>query len=413
MRILARGLLLALTAAFGMSAPAVPAPAPRLERVVLVMRHGVRPPTAANAELDKLSAQPWPAWPVAPGELTPHGAEVVRIVAAGVRAAYARDGLLPVGRCPAPGAVAIWADGHDQRTRASGEAFAQAVVAGCGLASRSGPAGEPDPLFGGVMSAACVIDPAAVEADVRRVAGPSGLTDADARGALDRLQAIVAPRGCAGGQGVCLSGPDALSAGAKGAKLSGPLPGGASLAEDLFLEYAEGKPAAEVGWGRADGAAIAAVMPAHERYAALTRSAPYLAGRRGGLLAGFVLRALEGRPAPGDPPVGTRLTVIAGHDTNLSTLQGVFGLSWKLPGQPDSTAPATALAFELWREPDGRERVRTRVFYLPLEAMRGLDRKAAAEAPVTSSCGPKGCELTALRAAYEARTPEGCRTAGR
>src|SRR5512135_1768890 len=96
--------------ALGAAATLQAAGAPRLERVVVVMRHGVRPPTQSNAELAKYAAEPWPAWPVGPGELTPHGGETVRLMARSLARAYRADGLLPRG-CPTAGAVAVWADG--------------------------------------------------------------------------------------------------------------------------------------------------------------------------------------------------------------------------------------------------------------------------------------------------------------
>ena len=80
-------------------AGAAHAQAPRLERVVLVMRHGVRPPTMPNAAIAKYAAQPWPDWPVAPGELTPHGGETVRLMGETLHARYAGGGLLPASGC--------------------------------------------------------------------------------------------------------------------------------------------------------------------------------------------------------------------------------------------------------------------------------------------------------------------------
>src|SRR4051812_29939701 len=46
-----------------------------LEKVVLIERHGIRAPTKAPATYAKYAAEAWPDWPVAPGELTAHGAE--------------------------------------------------------------------------------------------------------------------------------------------------------------------------------------------------------------------------------------------------------------------------------------------------------------------------------------------------
>ncbi|MCC6135599.1 MAG: hypothetical protein LM550_16920 [Candidatus Contendobacter sp.] len=62
-----------------------------------------------------------------------------------------------------------------------------------------------------------------------------------------------------------------------------------------------------------------------------------------------------------------KLLVLAGHDTNLSNMAGVFGLELRVEGQPDSTAPATVLTFELWRDVKTKtDYIKPRVFYLEL-----------------------------------------------
>ena len=45
-------------------------------------RHGVRSPTGKSAQYNQFSAAPWPEWKVAPGYLTPHGFELIRLFGA-------------------------------------------------------------------------------------------------------------------------------------------------------------------------------------------------------------------------------------------------------------------------------------------------------------------------------------------
>ena len=52
----------------------------RVERVVVVMRHGVRAPIVGEAPEDTLTGAPWPTWPVPPEHLTPHGAKALEIL---------------------------------------------------------------------------------------------------------------------------------------------------------------------------------------------------------------------------------------------------------------------------------------------------------------------------------------------
>ena len=51
-----------------------------LKYVVIVSRHGVRSPTWDAARLNRYSAEPWPEWEVPPGNLTPHGRELIELM---------------------------------------------------------------------------------------------------------------------------------------------------------------------------------------------------------------------------------------------------------------------------------------------------------------------------------------------
>jgi 4-phytase/acid phosphatase len=160
-------------------------------------------------------------------------------------------------------------------------------------------------------------------------------------------------------------------------------------------------------------------MPVHEIESDLMRRTPYLAVHNGGLLARAVMDAIDGRaPIRGQGGADARFVLFAGHDTNLSNLAGILGLDWTLRGQPDKTAPDTALVFEVWRDPASGERiVKTAVIYQTLDQLRGavaLDDAHPAgrvETPV-SGCddGPGGaCLASMLRRTIEAAIPSDCR----
>ena len=319
--------------------------APVLEKVLILERHGVRPPTKPPEAFAKYSAEPWPQWPVAPGELTPHGAEAMRAMGAGLRVRYAP---LLADKCPSPSSVFVWADNADQRTRESGKAIAAALAPGCAIAAQWAPESSHDPLFH--SGKACRIDEQAAASQLSARFDAMMKTDGPRYSrALATLNQILKP-GCTG-DACPLIGETHVSA---SGKIEGPLSTAATLSENLLLEYTEGLPDKDVGWGRAASPEkIAAVMPLHEVEADLTRTTPLLAARNGSLLAeqiaeflGAPKRAANLAPLPAD----ARLVVLLGHDTNLSNIAGMLGVSWHLPGQPDSTAPGTALAFEVWRE---------------------------------------------------------------
>ncbi len=324
--------------------PAVEAAeAPVLEKVVLVQRHGVRSPTKPPAAYGKFSAEAWPDWPVGPGELTPHGAENIRLMAAWLRGHYAGLGLLPAEGCPA--GVSVWADGADERTRDSGQAFLDGGFPGCGLVAAHGPAGQKDPVFDGA-ALACRPDPQAQSRALDAATRALEPHKAEIAAAQQALAGIVRP-------------PSDTELDLKTE---------ASLAETLLLEYAQGMEPAQVGWGRASADDIAKVMLLHNVSAELNRRTPYIASHNGAVLAKTVLAALQGEG-------GETLKVITGHDTNLSNLAGILGVSWSLPGQPDATPPGGVLAFELWRDEQGLRTVKLAFFYQPLDDMRAAAKK--------------------------------------
>jgi 4-phytase/acid phosphatase len=383
----------------------------KLERVVLVQRHGVRPPTSSNADLAKYAAEPWPQWPVAPGELTAHGAKTVALMGATLRRAYVAGGLIPARGCPAASVAAVWADQADQRTRVSGQTLAKSLAPGCGL--EAAWASGADPVFFGADAGACHIDPDEARKAVLAQAGPGGLVSPAARGGMDRLQAVLAPKACDGGKGYCFKGDDSWT----GARPTGPLFTSASLAEDLLLEYAEDMPASQVGWGRAPPKTIAETLAAHERVSELGWRTPYVAARRGGPMARVMLDFLEGTPIKGADglavPPGTRILALAGHDANVAFIGAVLGLDWTLPDEPDSTAPATTLALELWSDPaSGRKYVRPVVYYETLDQLRtlspGLARRLTLRFPDCASGPLDACPLATVKRRVEALVPPDC-----
>ena len=391
--------LVALVAALVLSAGAAEAAA-HLERVVVVMRHGVRPPTQSNDALAKYAAQPWPAWTVAPGELTPHGGETVRLMGESLRAAYVAGHLLPAQGCAGAGQVSAWADGTDQRTRRTGEIVTEALQPGCGVKTGWAAPAPRDPIFGGTDAGGCKVDAAHNYAPTP----PTPDQRLRLNAATARLQAIFAPAACQGGPGTCF---------ATMSDKQGLFPQSAGLAEDLLLEYADGKPMSEVGWGRASAADIAAVLPLHEAAFARLRDNVYTSARRAAPMTRVILAALAGEAASGGPQSGPdlKLLTLAGHDTNLVWMASTFGLSWTLPGEPDGTAPSTALAFELWSD-GGKRYVRPVLYYETLDQLRTLTPGLAKTLPLRfAGCasGPMGsCPVEQVKAHVDAVLPADC-----
>jgi 4-phytase/acid phosphatase len=216
------------------------------------------------------------------------------------------------------------------------------------------------------------------------------------------------------------SPPEANSLGGggeEGARLTGPLSDGSTLSENLLLEYAQGLPMDQVGWGRVGSeAGLAKVMPLHAQFSDLTRANPYIARHNGALVMRAVLAALDGKPGlPGQGASGGTWTAIAGHDTQLANLAGILGVDWTLTGQPDKTPPDATLVFELWRRPGGESMVKLALVYQTLDQLRGETPLDAAHPAgrvelAVPGCGGAGggCGLEAFEALIAARLPPQC-----
>lgn len=388
-----------------------------LERVVIVERHGVRAPGRLPAGL---AVAAWPDWPVAAGELTPHGADGMRLMGSWLKRTYTRLPAAP--GCPAPGAVVVWADGHDHRTRESGDALLDGIAPGCGLTAAHGPSGQADPLFDAVGSGACPLDPDLVRAAVVGTLS-GGLQDPVPRyrpalaALLDLLDPPATRKPCTDDGGRCFAaGANRLQVTARDARLKGPLATAASLVEALGLEYDQGMTGTQLGWGRLTPATLDAIMPLRNGYTALTRANPAIATHNGALMARAVLAAIEGRPAlPGVGGNAARLVVFLGHDTTLANLAGILGLRWTLPGQPDATPPGAALVFTVYhgRDPADR-RVRLALVYQTADQLRALAPLDDAHPPgrvelLPAACqATAGCSIDSLRRIMAAAVPTVC-----
>ena len=74
-------------------------PKDKLERVVIVMRHGVRSAMSSPEELGRYSRRAWPRFKVPAGHLTANGAALVTMLGGWYAARYRQQGLLGASDC--------------------------------------------------------------------------------------------------------------------------------------------------------------------------------------------------------------------------------------------------------------------------------------------------------------------------
>jgi 4-phytase/acid phosphatase len=371
-----KNLVLAVLLALAMASPA--AAALKLERVVLLMRHGVRPPTHEPALDPAIAPDPWPTWEVPDGFLTPHGAAAISILAAFDRALLAGQGVFPAAGCPA--GIMIYAD-VDERTVKTGEAYAAGFAPGCAIATAHA-ATPKDPLFSGLDDPGQNFDANTAKAAMIANAGFDIKNPAAAHPALfQKMQAVLDPGGHA-----FLDLPSKLSKKMPGhlPKLSGPIAEGASASEDFLLEYLDGKPMPDVAWGRADEADVAALLALHPLAYTITARAPYVADRAATPLLARITTALSNGPA---------FTVLVGHDTNIAQLGGLLKLHWSPGGYPaDDPPPGGGILFSLLKDDaTGAQYVTASYQVQTMDQIRRLTPLTAANPPAMQALPIPGC----------------------
>ncbi|MEG3176497.1 histidine-type phosphatase [Sphingomonas sp. RB3P16] len=334
----------------------------QLERVVIVMRHGVRAPLSGEVPSDTRTAQPWPRWPVADGQLTPHGAAALRLLARHDRRWLASLGL---ARCPVAGTVRIWTN-TAERTIASGEAYAAGFAPGCLLPVGHLAADQIDPRFEPLRAGATAFDPNTAIASINRYTGGMAALVQRHQPTIDVLNRIL---GCDGDQACSPATPATLAPAAdgRGVDLTGPIRATSGIAQVLLLAEAEGMPRSSVGWGHADPATIARIGTLHAALFDVFTRSPYMASHQASVLGHHIIDTLRARSGP-------RLEILVGHDTNVTALAAAMSTDLDAPGfARNDVAPGGALVFERLR--DRRSGVHfVRIFYRTqaLGAIRSL-----------------------------------------
>jgi 4-phytase/acid phosphatase len=364
----------------------------KLQRVVMLMRHGVRPPTRAKVTPDGVADKPWPKWSTPFGDLTHHGYLAAELLGQWDRSNWSARGLLPKTGCPQAGSVVVVASAK-KRTQDTARAWVEGAMPDCGL-QISYPANlKVDYEFHPLDTGTADIDAAQSVREAEKRMPPGGMkVDVQNHQALfDLLNRTL---GCCSIEYCKANGlpaPCSLSQVTPGLKPDddggvdiGPPFGLASTVSETFLmEYAEGLPMSDVAWGRLTPEQVGELVAFHAFKYYYEARTPYVAARSASPLARRMLAAMQNGPA---------LTVLVGHDTNVANLAGLLDLHFQVPGNAyDDPTPAGALGFEVLQDASGAQFVRAFYRSQTLQQMRDLQVLDAEHQPAYMYLMIPGC----------------------
>ena len=334
-------------AAFGLSSAAAAQSTKglTLDRVVGLMRHGVRAPLDGEVPHGTRTAHPWPHWSTPESHLTPTGAAALVVEARADRAAWARLGLLPTTGCPSPDGIRIRTN-SSSRTIASGQAYADGLAPGCVVPVEHNPEGQVDPLFEPLRARATRFDAAAAVADIDRFTGGMDALVARHRQGLRLLDSVL---GCGDPGGCDPAGPPRLtpSADGHGIDLTGPIRTASGTAQVLLLQYAEGLPPS-VGGATVDGVTLRRLGGLHAALFDVYSRSPYMAAHQSAAFGRHMIAALTETNGP-------RIDMLIGHDTNVTALAALLGFDLVAPGYAtNDAAPGGAILIERWHDAAGK-----------------------------------------------------------
>ncbi|MEG3091514.1 histidine-type phosphatase [Sphingomonas sp. PB1R3] len=320
-----------------------PAPADMtLDRVVILMRHGVRAPLDGEVPKGTRTAAPWPHWTTPESQLTPNGAAALVVEARADRADWVARGLLSASGCPA---IRIRTN-SSSRTIASGEAYARGFAPDCAIAVAHNPMDQVDPLFEPLRARATRFDAAAAVADIDRFTGGMDALVARHRDGLRLLERVL---GCREAKGCDPAGPARLtpSADGHGIDLTGPIRTASGTAQVLLLQYAEGMPPS-VGGLPVDATVLTRLGALHAALFDVYSRSPYMAAHQSAAFGRHMIAALTARD-------DAKIDMLVGHDTNVTALAALLGFDLVAPGYAaNDAAPGGAILLNRWQDRSGK-----------------------------------------------------------
>ena len=382
----------------------------QLKQVIIFGRHGVRTPILPNVTLNAFSALPFPDFAAAGvSVLTPNGGKNETLLGGYFRLRLMQEGLL-TGKDSADAAFLYLRANGTPLIVGTAQAFAAGMLPAASININSYTAPANDPLFNPLNAGVATLDYQKAVAAVNGRLGdnPQSLAFAYApelaltRSVLfnypvSQTPVLATPAGKIDATAI----PISVAAGTTALPVDlGGLTMVSSAIDPFVMEYADGLPGSQVGWGQLTDGGILQTFRLYNLLLDLEFRTPYLAGVQSSNIASHVVRSLV-QAATGSSMSGalgtpsTKVIVLVASNTNITGLAGLLHLDWLLPGyQADACAPGGALVFELRQsQSTGEYLVRALYITQTMEQLRNLTVLTLDTPPAVAPVFIPGCSI--------------------
>lgn len=335
----------------------------QLKQVIIFGRHGVRTPILPNSTLNAFSALPFPAFPDSGiGVLTHNGGINETLLGGYFRLWLVQQGLL-TGNDSADASFVYFRANAAPLIVGTAQAFAAGMLPSTRVNINSIAPPASDPLFNPVDAGVALLDYGMAVAAVNGRLGGNAQSLAFAyapelaltRSVLFDYPVSQTPIPVASADKYDVTSlPISVAAGNSTLPVDlGGLAMVAGAIDPFVMEYADGLPDSEIGWGQLTAGGIGQTFRLYNLLLDLEFATPYLARLQSSNATSHMVRSLV-QAATGNAMTGalgkpsTKVIVLVASNTNLTGLASLFHLDWLLPGyEAGVCAPGGALVLEL------------------------------------------------------------------
>jgi 4-phytase/acid phosphatase len=405
--------LVTLAALWGPCAAAQPLDDTTLRQVIIFGRHGVRTPVVPDSTLNHFSVLPFPGFNVAgvanpgPSVLTTNGRSNEILLGSYFRLWLTQEGLL-TGNDAADAAFVYVRANAAPLIFDTAKTFAAGLLPAATVTVNSYPAPAADPLFDPVDAGVAIFNGRQAVAGVKGRLGGNAQSLASTyaselaltRSILLNYPAGQAPAPAAPAQVVDVTAlPIAITAGTPASPVNvGGLADVIYAIDPFMMEYVDGLPDGEVGWGQLTAAGVSQTFRLYNLALDLEYKTPYMARTLSSNMASHVARSMV-QAATGNAMTGalgspsSKIIVITASNTNMAGLAGLLHLDWLQPGyQNDVLAPGGAIVFELRQsQSTGEYVIRTSYVAQSMDQLRNLMPLTLSAPPAIAPVLVPGC----------------------